>query len=512
MFHVLGCISHLHDQRLIALALAICAIGCWTTVALLGRTRRASPRLQNLWIAASAFEFGLAIWATHFIAMLSFKSSFPIGYNISFTALSVMAAIGGAGIGFCVAVKTRHQALAGLIIGMSICLLHFTGIQALDGPFEKRWNMGYLLAALTIGPVIAGFAFSVKKFLQSPYAQPAKAALLGLSVLVIHFVAMTALTLAPSPTVMNRADHISPSATAVAVACVGVLVVVLGLISVYLDLYLEHRREDETLRLRAHITELESTKESLSVALDAAQAASISKSAFLAAMSHELRTPLNAIIGFSELMNSEIFGALGHANYKGYSHDIAQAGNHLLSLINDILDISKLEAKKAELIETNVDLADLLGRAVHVMDPIAAKAHVRLAFSDASLPFIVVDERRIKQVVLNLLSNAIKFTPTGGAVTVSAVIQYDAIQIAVEDTGIGMTAEDIPKAFESFTQIDSKLSRKYEGTGLGLPLARHLVELHGGTLSLASKPGAGTTAIVRLPQSRVLGCGVAEAA
>jgi signal transduction histidine kinase len=290
------------------------------------------------------------------------------------------------------------------------------------------------------------------------------------------------------------------------------LVVVLGLVSVYLDLYLEHRRQDETLRLRAHITELESTKESLSVALDVAQAASRSKSAFLAAMSHELRTPLNAIIGFSEMMNSEIFGALGHANYKGYSHDIAQAGNHLLSLINDILDISKLEAKKAELIETNVDLADLLSRAVHVMDPIAEKAHVRLKLSIAPLPFIVADERRIKQVLLNLLSNAIKFTPRGGTVAISAVNQHDGIKIAVRDTGIGMTKEDIPKVFDSFTQIDSKLSRKYEGTGLGLPLARHLVELHGGTLNLTSELDVGTTAIVRLPQRRVLDCAVAEVA
>jgi signal transduction histidine kinase len=504
MFHVIGCISHLHDRHLVVLALAICAIGCWTTVALLGRTRQADPRLQNLWIAASAIEFGLAIWATHFIAMLSFKSSFPVGYNISFTAFSILAAIGGSGLGFAVAVKTRHQALAGLIVGLSICLLHFIGIQALDGPFDTRWNTEYLLAALTIGPAIACFAFFVKDVLRPPYAQLAKAALLCLSIFIIHFVAMSALTLVPDPTILDRADHISPGATAVAVACVGIMVVALGLVSVYIDLYLEHRRADETVRLRAHIAELEATKESLGVALEAAQAASWSKSAFLAAMSHELRTPLNAIIGFSELMTSEMFGPLGHPNYGGYSRDIAQSGNHLLSLINDILDISKLEAKKAELTETNVDLAELLRCTVHALGPIAAKAQVTLTLSAASLPFIVADERRIKQVVLNLLSNGIKFTPKGGTVSASARADGDGIHIVVKDTGIGMTKDEIPRAFESFTQIDSKLSRKFEGTGLGLPLARHLVELHGGTLNLSSEPGIGTIATVRLPLTRVL--------
>ena len=345
-----------------------------------------------------------------------------------------------------------------------------------------------------------------------PYAKPVKAVLLSLAVFIIHFVAMTSLTLVPDPTILDRPGHISPDATAVAVACVGILVVVLGLVSVYLDLYLEHRRVDENARLRAHIVELESTKESLGVALEAAQAASKGKSAFLAAMSHELRTPLNAIIGFSELMNSEAFGPLGHANYKGYSGDIAQAGSHLLALINDILDISKLEAKKAELTETNVNIADLLGSAVHVMEPIAAKAQVSLMLFLPYLPFVLGDERRIKQVILNLLSNAIKFTPAGGRVSVSAKMDDEGIKIAVEDTGIGMTKENIPKAFERFTQIDSRLSRKYEGTGLGLPLARHLMEIHGGRLTLISELGTGTTATMWLPSSRILPSENAEAA
>ncbi|HEX4106402.1 MAG TPA: MHYT domain-containing protein [Rhizomicrobium sp.] len=346
MFRVIGCIAHLHDHRLVALAIAMCVIGSWTAVALLGRTRQATPRLQNLWIAASAIEFGLAVWATHFIAMLSFQSSFPIGYDMSFTALSIFAGAGGSAIGFAIAVKTRHQALAGTIVGLAICSMHFTGIQALDGPFDMRWSTEYILAALTLGPAIAWLAFCIKRMIPPPYARPAKAALLSLSVFIIHFVSMTALTLVPNPTVLGRPDYISPDATAIAVACVGILVVALGLVSVYLDLYIEHRRADETIRLKAHIVELEFTRDSLSVALQAAQSANKSKSAFLAAMSHELRTPLNAIIGFSELMHQELFGPLGHANYKHYSGDIAQSGNHLLSLINDVLDISKLEAKK----------------------------------------------------------------------------------------------------------------------------------------------------------------------
>jgi len=512
MLHVIGCISHLHDQRLVVLAIAICAIGSWTATALLSRTRQAIPRLQNLWITASAVEFGLAIWATHFIAMLSYRTSFPISYDVSFTALSIIAAIGGSGIGFALAVKTRHQVLAGLVVGFSVCVLHFTGIQALEGPFDKRWNLQYLLASLTLGPAITCCAFYAKAVVGPRCAKPVKAVLLSLAVFIIHFVAMTSLTLVPDPTILDRPGHISPDATAVAVACVGILVVVLGLVSVYLDLYLEHRRADENTRLRAHIVELESTKESLGVALEAAQTASRGKSAFLAAMSHELRTPLNAIIGFSELMNSEAFGPLGHANYKGYSGDIAQAGNHLLALINDILDISKLEARKAELTETNINIADLLGNAVHTMEPIAAKAHVSLSLFVPDLPFVLADERRIKQVILNLVSNAIKFTPAGGTVSVSARVEGEGMEIAVEDTGIGMSKNDIPKAFERFTQIDSRLSRKYEGTGLGLPLARHLMELHGGRLTLFSELGTGTTATAWFPPGRILAGEDTEAA
>jgi signal transduction histidine kinase len=202
-------------------------------------------------------------------------------------------------------------------------------------------------------------------------------------------------------------------------------------------------------------------------------------------------------------MNGEPFGSLGHPRYKGYSADIRNAGEHLLSLINDILDISRLEARKAELTESQVALPALLGEALGMVRSLAEHAGVTLELVLApDLPQLWADDRRVKQIVLNLLSNAVKFTERGGEVVVRAALKDGAVEITVRDTGIGIAKEDLPRAFESFGQIDSRLSRKYEGSGLGLPLARHLAELHGGSLTIQSQLGVGTVASVHFPVQR----------
>ncbi|MFO0996404.1 MAG: PAS-domain containing protein, partial [Alphaproteobacteria bacterium] len=254
------------------------------------------------------------------------------------------------------------------------------------------------------------------------------------------------------------------------------------------------------------ITDRKVAEDVLRSAKEAAEGANRTKSEFLANMSHELRTPLNAILGFAEIMRDQLFGPLGNPSYREYAGDIHESGSHLLNLINDILDVSKAEAGKIELVEEIVDVRDVVDSSLRLVKTRAEAGRValetRLA-SDASTIF--ADERLMKQILLNLLTNAIKFTPAGGRVTIESGIQDSGeFVLRVTDTGIGIASEDIPKVMLPFGQVDSTLSRKHQGTGLGLPLTKSLVEIHGGHFGIASTKGEGTRITVLLPATRVL--------
>ncbi len=274
----------------------------------------------------------------------------------------------------------------------------------------------------------------------------------------------------------------------------------------------EQLLEGKSRELYVKISELETTKHhlesvaaQLTKALEAAAAASQAKSQFLATMSHELRTPLNAVIGFSEMIKNEAMGPVGSECYRGYAGFICDSGTHLLGLINDILDMSKLDAGHVELSEDVVDPKEAVASCLQLMGPQADKARVRLAVAFASEPpRLRADRRRLRQILLNLISNAVKFTPEGGEVRVSAAHDEAGLTLAVTDTGIGMAQDEIPIAFERFGQIDSTLARKYQGTGLGLPLTKHLVAMHGGTLTIASTVGIGTTVTIAFPAERMV--------
>ncbi len=238
----------------------------------------------------------------------------------------------------------------------------------------------------------------------------------------------------------------------------------------------------------------------------AAEASARAKSDFLANMSHELRTPLNAILGFSGMMKAQMFGPLGHAKYLEYVDDIHSSGEHLLGIINDILDVAAIEAGKVSLQEDIVSLHDVSAACLRLIRPRALRGAVQLTETlPGDLPRFHADERRIRQILLNLLSNAVKFTPPRGTVHLFAQTDADGgLTIGISDSGIGMSAADIAKALTPFGQVESGLSRNHEGTGLGLPLTQGLVTLHGGRLEIISEPGQGSTVLVRLPASRVL--------
>ena len=246
--------------------------------------------------------------------------------------------------------------------------------------------------------------------------------------------------------------------------------------------------------------------EALRHAKEEAEAANRAKSNFLAAMSHELRTPLNAIIGFSDIMLMEMMGPFGNERYRDYLKDINVSGEHLLAIINDILDLSKAEAGHLELIEDLIHPGDAIEPVQRLLTPRASEAGLTLVSRIADdLPLLRADERKTRQVMLNLLSNAMKFTPEGGRIDIDARVNRSGdLAIAVTDTGIGIAPEDLSRVMEPFTQIDSSLSRRHAGTGLGLPLVKSIMELHEGRQQLDSKPGIGTTAVVTFPAARLV--------
>ena len=244
---------------------------------------------------------------------------------------------------------------------------------------------------------------------------------------------------------------------------------------------------------------------SLATAKEQAELANRAKSEFLANMSHELRTPLNAIIGFSEIMKDELSGPMNNPYYTEYVRDIFASANHLLEVINDILDVSKVEAGKIELQESSFDIDSAIQSAIRLVIERAREADVTVDYTPRpELPRLYADARRVKQMLLNLLSNAVKFTPARGRVSVDTRLADNGLSISVTDTGIGIAEEKIAMVFTPFAQVDGSLKRKYEGTGLGLSLTKGLVELHGGTIAMESAPGRGTTVTLWFPSERVI--------
>ena len=267
------------------------------------------------------------------------------------------------------------------------------------------------------------------------------------------------------------------------------------------DLYeLELTEARRTLENRVKARTLE-----LQVAHDQANAANQAKSRFLANVSHELRTPLNAILGFADLISNERFGPLNDPRYKEYAQFIARSGQHLLTLINDILDLSKAEAGQLEMHEELIDLSSVTEDAVRMVRQRADTGQIRINVAEMSTaPVLRADRRMMVQILVNLASNAVKFTPPGGQVDVAWRLLADGVGWSVSDTGIGISPEDVPMLMEPFTQRDGDLTRGYEGTGLGLPLTKHLTELHGGRLEIETAEPTGTIVVVILPSSRIV--------
>lgn len=513
MLRILGCITEQHDFRLVVLAGLLCAFSAYTAVNLLLRAHLNEGTARRLWTIGAAVVFGAGVWGTHFIAMLAYHSIIPLGYDIFLSLCSISVAILIAAAGFTYVLRRGYAIAGGAIVGLAIGTMHYVGMLAVQGPFHLEWDNAYVAASILIGPILCagGAYFGIK--VGGLRGRILGAVAVIVAVIAVHFTGMTALTIAYDPAVAYD-DYaiLAPGSLAIAIASLALFIIVLGLIGGVLDHHLRERRSGEEQRLRDHVLELEDAKskleqlsDNLVAALEEAAMANRTKSTFLAAMSHELRTPLNAVIGFSDVLLAELYGPLGAARYKEYAQDIRDSGTHLLSLINDVLDLSRLDAQQGSLDDDEFSIGDIVMETTRMVQPQAEKAGVTLTSGvSPNLPMVRADRRRIRQVLLNLMSNAAKFTHPGGSVHVSAALDAKGLAICVADTGIGIAKEDIPKALERFGQVDSRLARKYQGTGLGLPLAKQLTELHGGNFDLRSAVGVGTTITITLPLDRVI--------
>jgi PAS domain S-box-containing protein len=274
-------------------------------------------------------------------------------------------------------------------------------------------------------------------------------------------------------------------------------------------------RDHAERALQVHIEELEASVETstthfqeitrqLHDAKEVADTANRTKSEFLANMSHELRTPLNAIMGFSEVIKNEMFGHIAVPQYVEYARDIFSSGSHLLDIINDILDLSKVEAGKFNLSEENVAIEEVVFAVCNIIKGKADEKNLHIAPRlPGVMPRLYADKRSLKQMMLNLLSNAVKFTPKDGGVCISAKVEEDgSVAIVISDSGIGIAKADMQKVLAPFGQVDSVMSREHEGTGLGVPLVKAMIELHGGTLTFESTPGVGSVVTLRFPPDR----------
>jgi signal transduction histidine kinase len=381
---------------------------------------------------------------------------------------------------------TDVRMLALLGVAFALCAL---GYVRSHRPHELRHQQGVLLTGFTVLSIaLPVFGSSLRQEVFPGF----------LSMLVMHVVAIYTLVRLRFP-VATAGGWLATAIFVGALAWTGApgmrlfrvtaLLVYANAVGMFVCYQVDRYARREFLAVR----QLARAEREAREARDQAEAATRAKSEFLANMSHELRTPLNAIIGFSEVLADRLFGDL-NAKQEEYARDIHQSGRHLLSLINDILDLSKVEAGRMELDVTTFDLPVAIDTALTLVRERAERHGVAVRHEvDPAITEFRGDERKCKQILLNLLSNAVKFTPEGGTITVTARARPTGVEVAVADTGAGIAPDDLPRLFEEFRQVGTDLARKAEGTGLGLTLTKRFVELHGGTIHVDSVLGKGST-------------------
>jgi signal transduction histidine kinase len=485
MRNLYATIVQMHDARFVVLAALVSLLACYTAFTMMARLY--AHRSRYPWVIAAAVVTGCGAWATQAIVLLAFRPGVPAAYNVGLTVISGLVAVSGCGLGFYVARGTERMALGGAIVGFAIAAMHFTGMAAVTFQAQVATDILYFEGAVIAGASFGAAALARAQLTPDVRGRIAGALLLTFGIFGTHFVAMAGRTLVPDPTIFIPQDTLVMVWFAIALTAVVLLIAGLGIVGALVD---------------QHLHEIEAAKSDLEAALVLADAASKSKTKFLSTMSHELRDPLHLILGSAERLKSV---QRGEDQYRECVERVINSGVRLMRLVNSILDISEFDAGQLRLNDEFLDVSQAIGSAAALIEPEAHKAGVRVSVAvEANLPKLCADKKRLNQILINLMSNAIRFTSKGGEVKVSAFRQGDGLAISVSDTGIGMAAKDIPKALERFGQLDTDPNRHHEGAGLGLPLAQHLMDLHGGTLRIASEPRVGTTVTVTFPPRRIV--------
>ena len=475
-----------HDARFVVLAVLVCLLACYTAFTMMARLY--AHRSRHPWVIAAAVVTGCGAWATHSIVLLAFNPGVPVAYDVGLTVISGLIAVAGCGVGFYVARGTERMTLGGAIVGFAVGVMHFSGMAAVTFQAHVQWDILYSEAAVVTGASFGAAALARAQLTPDVRGRIMGAVLLTAGIFLTHFIAVAGGTFVPDPSIVIPQDTLVIVWFAIALTAVVLLIVGLGIVGALID---------------QHLQEIEAAKGELEAALVLADAASKSKTKFLSSMSHELRSPLNVIIGSSELLKEESVKL--RDGHRESIDRILSSGVHLMRLVNSILDISEFDAGQLRLNDEFLDVGNCVESAVQPIEQEARKAGVRLSVAvEPGLPKLCGDAKRINQILANLISNGIRFSPQGGEVLVSAFRRDDGLSISVADKGIGIAPNDIPKALERFGQLDTDPNRQHEGAGLGLPLAQHLMELHGGTLRISSEPGVGTTVTVTFPVRRIV--------
>jgi signal transduction histidine kinase len=498
-----------YDSGLVATSLAIAILAALVALSISGRiTAAGSPRARWAWATAGAISMGGGIWSMHFIGMLAFSLPCGISYDTLGTVLSMIPGMLASGIALGAISGPRapglgRLALSAVLMGAGIGAMHYSGMAAALPAALLRYDPGLVAVSIVVAVVLAFVSLSIRfSFGQAGTPRLAAtviaATIMGCAVAGMHYTAMQASIFFPSPDLPFHAMALSPMMLALLITIFTVLIATCTLVATFAG-----RQNELALSLTAEVMRRQRTEEDLVRAREQAEAANQAKSQFLATMSHELRTPLNAVIGYSEMLLDDAQADSREEQLIGDLRRINSAGKHLLSLVTDVLDLSKIEAGKMELVAQPFDLESLIDDVVSTCRPLVMQNGSELVVErGGDLGTVVGDQTKLRQVVLNLLSNAAKFT-THGRVSLAPARQGtgagDWISIIVRDTGIGISRENLPKLFQNFSQVGTMPGSAHAGTGLGLALSQKFCRLMGGEITVESLPGRGSCFTVRLP-------------
>jgi signal transduction histidine kinase len=486
---------HLAASQAFALDLIaglVCLLAAYTALSLAVKPGPAE-RIRYPWVIAAGVAVGFGGWAAHLILLLGFQPGVPFAFKFGPTAVALAVGTVGSWIGLFVARRTDLMPLGGAIVGFAIAAMFYVGMTGVQFSASEHWDALYVTISVLLGASFGAAALARGHLSPDIRGRLISTVLLSVSIMSTCVVGLSALNLTSDPSIVVPNDTALPVLLGISLTAVVMLIASLGIVGTLIDRYvgeIESAKHD-----------LERTSAGLTTALKAAEAANRTKTEFLHNMSHELRTPLNAILGFSELLHS---GGVA-AKSKEYGGLIYGAGQHLLCLINDILDLAKIEAGGWTMAETALDFWVLTSSCRELIMGTANANRISLTIDIArDLPYITADERALKQILLNLISNAIKFTRAGGEAVVFARLEPDGeFAFGVKDTGIGIAEADQARVFDSFGQGRHDSVTANKGTGLGLPIVKGLAFAHGGRVALQSEIGVGTCVTVFLPANRV---------